>query len=116
MASGDELEIAKSRGLSQLGRGYKLLDGVAEIGFGPWVDVRTLRPGSVEIFGTFSGAVVLYGSNQDKKPDEAYVGSDLGEPISQPGIVAIKYPLRWLRARVTVFTSGNISAFYHSIT
>lgn len=116
MASGDALSTAKAKGLTLQGVGYKLLDGASAVLDGPWCDVRALRAGSVEIFGTFVGTVTLRGSNSDIAPSSGYEGSIIGSALTAPALVSIGMPIRWIKADVTAYTSGNISVFFHSTT
>lgn len=117
MANGDAMEIVKVKGLTQQGQGFKLLDATAVITDGKWVDVRTLRPGSVEISGAFTGLTLkLCGSNAATPPADNTHGTQIGSDITAAGFVSIGMPIRWIKARVTAITTNNVSANFHSTT
>jgi hypothetical protein len=112
MANGDALTKARAK-IATEGVGVKLLDGAAAVVDGPWTDVRTLRPGSIDLFGTFVGTVVIEGCNQDTQPLSSFAGHQIAS-LTSPSLTAVNMPMRWIRARVTAHTSGSINAFFHS--
>lgn len=113
MANGDILTKSASVALAPKGIGYKLLDAAAVVVDGPWVDVRALQPGSIEVFGTFVGTVQFQACNQDAPPLVTYQGAVLGS-LTAPGLFTMPARVRYVRARLTAWTSGSASAFFHS--
>jgi hypothetical protein len=119
MANGDLIDTIKAKSVARSASGYKLLDGQAATTSGVWVDTRLFSSGSVEISGTFVGTVEIHATNLPSP-----LSSDNGTVIgttSSPGFVAlvqsgISVRSRYVKAKVTAYTSGSINANYHGMS
>lgn len=114
MPNGDEL-TAKRASMRTTGYGYKLLDAAGAQTDGQWVDVRDITSGSIHLFGTFDGTVDIRGSNAAEKPENSEHGIQIGSNLTAPALVAYSMPVRWVKARVTIYTSGSISVNFHGV-
>ena len=93
---------------------YQLLDGAAATENGTWIRTETLKYASVEIFGTFVGSIQLCGTNQ-LSPASNYDGFAFGSVVTAPGQAVLTMPCRWVKAKVTAYTSGALSAILHGV-
>jgi hypothetical protein len=119
MANGDLIDTVKAKSIARSASGYKLLDGQAATTNGVWVDTRLFSVGSVEISGTFVGTVEIHATNLPN-PQATDNGIAIGT-ISAPGFVALVQggvPIRsrYVKAKVTAYTSGSINANYHGMS
>lgn len=95
---------------------YTLLNGAQATDEGQWVDVSKFGSGSVDVQGTFVGTIQIQGSNADAQPANSTAGNQIGTNITAAGIVAISIPVRWIKATVTAYTSGSISAYLQAVS
>lgn len=87
----------------------KLLDGVAALDDGEWVDVENYAPLSFHISGIGTATVELRGSNAASKPANGAHEIKLGSDITADGIRTLTAPIRWVKARITAHSSGTIT-------
>lgn len=115
MAEGQYLgHVIPKDSLGPFGDTYQLLDGANATESGTWIRTETLKAASVEIYGTFSGTVQLRGTNQ-LNPASSDDGFQFGSNITAPGQAVLTMPCRWVKAKVTAYTSGSISAILHGV-
>lgn len=89
---------------------YLLLDAVVATADGVWVDAKRFKTSSIHVFGITTGTVQVRGSNARVKPADNTDAIKIGSDITADGIVSIAYPLRWIKCKVSAYTSGTISA------
>ncbi len=100
MASGDQIDKDA----------FLLLDGVTATGDGVWVDTKRFKVSSIHVFGITTATVQVRGSNARTKPANNVDAIQIGANITADGIVSIAYPLRWIKCKVSAYTSGTVSA------
>lgn len=111
MADGTQIDEMKRTGVTPRAFGYTLLDAAGAIDNGVWIDARLFNQASVEVQGTFVGTVQVYGSNAAAKPDNTAAGTPIGSPMTASGMLQVTpMPMRWIKASVTAWTSGAITA------
>ena len=116
MSDGETGIIHERNEVGNYGKRAKLLDAVpsskatANVYVGPWVDVSTLKSASVEVKGTFTGTVNIEGVNHDN-PQSGDTGFALVTAPTAAALVSLTMPIRYVRARVSGFTAGTVSAF-----
>lgn len=88
----------------------KMQDAATAVNSGSWIAYEKFAKASIEVFGTFTGTLKLYASNQDQPAPTA--GIQVGADITAPGLATISSPYKWIRLAVTAFTaeSGSVSA------
>lgn len=119
MANGDLIDTIKAKSIARSASGYKLLDGQAATTNGVWVDTRLFSGGSVEVSGTFVGTVEIHATNL-ANPAPTDNGTVIGTTTS-PAFVAlvqsgVAVRSRFVKAKVTAYTSGSINANYHGMS
>jgi len=101
------------------GKGLKLLDKVpsakatSNVYTGPACDASTLKYATCQVDGTFTGTVNVEGSNDDDPLNATWFA--LCTPPTAAGLVALTMPIRWVRARVSGFSAGTVSAKLHGV-
>lgn len=95
---------------------WKLLDVAGGTTDGQWVDVRGFKNFTVDIRLTGTATAKVCGSNEPTKPANTAHGVQVGPDIITDSMVSITSPLRWLKCRVSSFSSGTISAFATVVT
>ena len=80
----------------------------------PWIDVSKYKAFSVQLFGTWSGVLTFQGSNDGVNPVSINVlnitndtGSSSSALVTTNGIYAHTIKTRWIRVRMTSFTSNT---------
>lgn len=92
-----------------------LLDAAAAVSTGNPVfcpPEKNIAPTGIEVFGTFVGTVILeatIASQAEVAADSAVWQAITGASWTAPALVSIGTPWSHIRARVTDYTSGNIS-------
>ncbi len=80
---------------------------------GVWVDADHLGgSGSVEITGTGTWTIQIRGSNAETKPANTSHGSQIADNIVAADLYPLNVKTRWVKARVSAYTSGTPSAHY----
>ncbi len=92
---------------------------------GVWIDARFMDKFSLDVTGPFVGTVAIMGSNAATIPANATDGNIIQTKISGGSYAAtitttgiydsgVDYaPVRWIKAKVTAYTSGSISVILH---
>ncbi len=94
------------------GEGYieaTLLDAIGAVNVGNWVAVSGFSKYTVIITGITTATVVVNVSNSVAAPADAAHEAEEGS-VTADGKVLIDGPVRWAKARVSVWTSGTITA------
>lgn len=93
---------------------YQLLDNAAATESGTWIPTHTLKQASVEVLGTFVGSIQLCGTNV-LSPASNYDGFPFGSAVTSPGQTVLTMPCRWVKAKITAYTSGAMNAILHGV-
>lgn len=88
-----------------------LLNGVTATGNGEWFDVAGFHPCSFQISGITVATVQFRGSNAPTKPADASDEFKLGSDVTADALVALDAPVRWIKAKVSAYTSGTIFVY-----
>ncbi|HXH81708.1 MAG TPA: hypothetical protein VNN07_02135 [Candidatus Tectomicrobia bacterium] len=86
-----------------------LLSSATGLNDGQWIPY-VYHPASVDVSGITTATVQIRGSNDEVKPDDATHGRQLGTDVTADAIVLIPAPVKWIKARVTAYTAGSITA------
>lgn len=89
----------------------QLLTNVASTVTGEWFEVSGIHPISFQIIGINSATVQLRGSNNPSKPLDAADEFALGHDITTDGLLALDAPVKWVKAKVSAYTSGSINCY-----
>jgi len=107
-ASVTKFKVDQAEGILVL-RGV-LLDGVAATSNGEWFDVSGFSAFSVQISGITTATVKVCVSNKPTQPDATDHGIEKGS-LTADGSVEIICSYRWIKARISAWTTGSISAW-----
>jgi len=88
----------------------RLLEAVGAVDDGVWIDVAGWFPFCFEINGITVATVQIRGSLAPTKPANTVHGFQVGANVTTTGSqnIASLEPLRWVKARVSAWTSGSI--------
>ena len=93
-----------------------LLNAFGEDGSGAWIDTRALDKFSVEFVPTgFTGSVQLFGTNEDA-PTPATAGVAIGTAETAAAIQLYNGPYRFVKAVMSSYSAGSMSAFLHGVS
>lgn len=87
-----------------------LLDAVTGTTDGEWMNLEGLTPFSIDISGITNATVRINVSNATNKPADSSHGSQIGSDITADRINEYTIPARWIKARVSAYVAGTISA------
>lgn len=109
VATRDVIKAPESQGNGALVS--RLLTAVVAVDDGDWIDTLGYSPHSFEITGITIGTVQIRGSNAPTKPANTVHGFQIGADVTVAGsqLVVNQDPIRWVKARVSAWTSGTIS-------
>lgn len=88
-----------------------LLNAVTATGNGEWINIEGFHPLSFQISGITTASVQFRGSNNPTKPADASDEFQLGSTVTADALVALDAPVKWLKAKVSAYTSGTISVY-----
>lgn len=93
-------------------RQWALQDGTGATDSGTWVDIGPFSArGMLEVSGITTATVQVYGSNAPTIPANATDGSLLyATNITSNGIVPLGDMTRWVKAKISAWTSGTVRA------
>lgn len=89
----------------------KLLTAVVAVDNGDWIDVRHYKDFSFHVKGITTAVVKIHGSNDDTKPVAGDHEDQIGTDFSADGIQQAAGVYKWVKARVSSWTSGTISVY-----
>lgn len=78
---------------------------------GVWYDITAWERVSVQVSGTFVGTAQIFGWCGPTKLSDATDGVKLGSDISTPTIYEVHAKIKWVKVKISAYTSGNIDAF-----
>lgn len=108
MANYSDNTIAKNRAF------MLMIDGVAATGDGVWFDVSKLKSYTIHVKGITTATVSITGSNAPTQPlDSAHETLLSSGTFTADGILEKLVTTRWLKARVSAWTSGTIYAYLY---
>jgi hypothetical protein len=89
-----------------------LIPAAVATGNGEWIDTSGMSAMTIHIGGITTATVEISGSNESTRPADATHGIKLnGTDITANQMFTVTVPVRWLKARVTAYTSGTINAW-----
>jgi hypothetical protein len=89
-----------------------LIPGAVAIGDGEWIDTSGMSAMSIHITGITTATVEVDGSNDPTIPANNTHGIKLNSvDITANQMFTVTVPVRWLKARVTAWTTGTINAW-----
>lgn len=89
-----------------------LIPAAVGTGNGEWIDTSGMSAMTIHITGIITATVEVDGSNEPTKPSDATHGIKLnGTDITANQMFTVTVPVRWLKARVTAWTSGTVNAY-----
>jgi len=88
----------------------KLLDAQVAATDGVWMDMGDYAEGTFEVSGITVATVQLRGSNAAVRPVNTVHGTQLGTDITADSHRDVAILPRWLKARISAYTSGTINA------
>ncbi len=115
MANGDVIDQVMQPTQLDFCQSWKLIEGSAATDDGAWVDVRGFRHFSLDVSGITTATVQLRGSNATTKPANNTHGRQIGADITADGLVSAEIPVRWMKARVSAYTSGTVVAHLNAV-
>lgn len=86
------------------------LDAVTATDNGKWFRLDPLSNISIDISGITTATVQIFGSNASTQPSDATDGRQIGFDVTSDSIVSITTPIKYLKVKVSAYTSGTISA------
>jgi hypothetical protein len=92
-----------------------LLDGLSAQDNGDWLDVEGYGKKTIEVIISNSAAVQVYVSNAPTKPLNTEDHIKVGADVSASALIELTSPVRWLKAKVSAWTSGTVSAYVNGI-
>ena len=97
-----------------LGR-YTLIDALAATNDGVWVDVSGFKDFTLHVDGITTATVQWHGSNKATLPANTDDDSQIGVDITADGLYQAPGPFKWMKASISAWTSGTISAFLEAV-
>lgn len=85
----------------------KLIDAAVAVTDGVWMDTGQYENTRIEISGITTGTVEIRGSNAAAKPLNTAHGTIIGTAFTADGYSEILVLPRWIKARVTAWTTGT---------
>jgi hypothetical protein len=86
----------------------KLIDAAASTDNGVWIDTGQLDHGSIHIIIATTATVQIRGSDAATVPANATDGYQVGSDVTATGGFDISNLPRWLKAKVSAWTSGQV--------
>ena len=89
-----------------------LIPAAVGTGNGEWIDTSGMSAMTIHITGIITATVEVDASNESTRPSDATHGYKLNATdITTNQIFSVTVPVRWLKARVTAYTSGTINGY-----
>lgn len=104
MASGDVIQRTPSM------LHVKLLDALVAVDDGVWIDTGDYKEASIHVSGVTTATVKINGSGKATKPTATTHDIEMSG-VTADAIVDLPQLPRWLKARISAWTSGTISVF-----
>ena len=94
---------------------YTLLDAIAATSDGQWIDTGDYRDASLDVRIATTATVQLRGSDGPTQPLNTDHGQPIGADITASALYAVEYLPRWIKARVSAWTAGAVSAYFKAM-
>lgn len=98
-------------------KSFALLNNQGAAGTSAWADTCVLKDLTGHVFGTFTGSIQFYATNENSPPvdEDGHATGEIaiGNPLTAPGMVSLNGPYRYIRAAATALSSGAASANIH---
>ena len=91
-----------------------LLNAATAVTVGTWERVSSYTRSSVHVKGITTATVIINGSNSATKPANADHEIQLSS-VTADELVSIDLPVKWMKVRVSAYTSGTISAWLEGV-
>ncbi len=92
-------------------REYTLLDAKTSTTSGEWADVSGWRRATVHITGIVTATCQIRGCATPTKPLDSEDHIQIGSDITSDTLYEITAKLKWLKVKISAYTSGTISAY-----
>jgi hypothetical protein len=91
----------------------RLLSGATGTTDGTWYNLQGNHPVTITIEGTFAATVQVLVSNNPDRPLDSFNDCPRPDGIDHttPSVITIDAAYKWVKVRVSAYTSGTISAF-----
>lgn len=89
----------------------QLLTAAGAVDDGEWIDVLHYGPFSLDIVISATATAQIRGSNALTKPADTVHERQIDVDVTASAIVEVTMPVRWLKVRVSAWTSGTVDAF-----
>lgn len=78
---------------------------------GVWIDSGAFDTGSIDVVISNTATVQIRGSDAPTRPADTAHGNQIGTDITASSIYSIQQPPRWLKARVSAYTNGQVDVW-----
>lgn len=90
---------------------YKLIDAAVATGNGVWIDTADYGSGTIHLTLAGTATAQVFGSNAAAAPAASTDHAQIGVDINASSLVTIAVMPRWIKVKVSSWTSGAVSAF-----
>lgn len=95
---------------------FVLIDAAVGADSGQWIPFTPFSRAAIEVTGSSSArSVQICGSNAADIPLNADDGSTIGSAITTESMTLITMPCRWIKAKVTSVTGGDVSVTINAV-
>ncbi len=92
------------------------LQAATGTGDGEWVETGALRTASIHVEGITTATVTITGSNELTMPLNTAHGVEFSaSPLTADGLIELQVPTKYMKVRVTAYTSGTINAYIYGV-
>jgi hypothetical protein len=113
-ADGDRIETGKV-GTDNVFAAWTMVDNKATTTTGHWIDWRGYAQGTLHVTGITTATLQVYVSNAATVPADGTDAIQLGSNITANGVSTIVGPYRWVKVKVSSWTSGTIVAILQAV-
>jgi hypothetical protein len=89
----------------------QLLTNVTATDTGQWLPIKGWHPLTIEFNGIGTATLQVRGSNTKAAPADSDDGFQLGSDIATDSLVALDAPIKWIKVKVSSYSSGTINAY-----
>ena len=92
----------------------QLLTNITATDQGSWFNIAGFFPVSIHVDGAAGNQIQLLASNRFEAPP-SHIGVQASGIVNEDRIIILPAPVRWVRARVTGYTSGTINVYLFGV-
>ena len=92
-----------------------LLDAVVAQDNGDWLSVEGYGKKTIEIIISNTATAQVYVSNAPTKPLNTADHIKVGADVAASALIELTSPVRWLKVKVSAWTSGTVSAYVNGL-